>query len=262
MKIGLCTTPDVIAKFSVPPCDYIEGHVQNLLLPEQSADAFAPHAVATRSCALPTPAANCLFPPDLRVTGPSVNAARMQRYAETAFSRAASIGLTTIVFGSGAARKVPEGWSLTRGFEQYVEALKLLAPIAQANGTTLVVEALQRGECNIVNTLDDGAEAVRRCNHPNVRLLVDVFHMLRNGETPDAITRHATLVTHAHIAENRERAEPGRYNEDFRPFLRALRSATACRQLTIECVWSKSDIVAQAPDAIASLRRQIADAGC
>ncbi|MBP7140917.1 MAG: sugar phosphate isomerase/epimerase [Opitutaceae bacterium] len=261
MKLGLCTTPDIVAKFSVPPCDFIEAHVQNLLLPEQSAEAFAPNAAATRGCAVPTPAANCLFPPDLRVTGPSVDTARMQRYAETAFSRAASIGLTTIVFGSGAARKVPDGWPMARGFEQYVEALKRLAPIAQANGITLVVEALQRGECNIVNTLDDGAEAVKRSSHPNVRLLVDIFHMLRNGETPDAITRHAALVTHAHIAENKERAEPGRHHEDFRPFLRALRSAAACRRLTIECVWSKGDIVAQAPAAIAVLRRQLADAG-
>ncbi|MBP8256076.1 MAG: sugar phosphate isomerase/epimerase [Opitutaceae bacterium] len=261
MKLGLCTTPDVISKFSIPPCDFIEGHVQNLLLPEQPAEAFAPHAKATRGCVVPTPAANCLFPPDLRVTGPSVDRVRMARYAESAFSRAASIGLTTIVFGSGAARKVPDGWPLTRGFEQYVEALNLLAPIAQANGITLVVEALQRGECNIVNTLDDGAEAVRRCNHSNVRLLVDVFHMLRNGETPDAITRHAAMVTHAHIAENRERAEPGRYDEDFRPFLRALRTATACGLLTIECVWSQGDIIRQAPNAIAALRRQLSDAG-
>lgn len=261
MKLGLCTTPDIVAKFGAPPCDFIEGHIQNLLVPEQPQEAFSPLAAETRACALPTPAANCLFPPDLRVTGPSVDPVRMKRYVESAFSRAATIGLTTLVFGSGAARKVPEGWSLAKGFEQYVEALNLLAPVARVHGITLVVEALQRGECNIVNTLDEGAEAVKRSNHPNVRLLVDVFHMLRNGESPDAITRHAALVTHAHVAENKDRAEPGCHNEDFRPFLRALRSASGCQRLTIECVWSRGDIVGQAPGAIAALRRQLADSG-
>ena len=261
MKLGLCTTPDVVTKFPTPPCDFIEAHVQTFFLPEQPESAFAVNAAAARACLLPTPAANSLFPPDLKVTGPSVDTERLRRYTEATISRAASIGLTTIVFGSGAARMVPEGWSLARGFEQYVEALNLMAPIAQRHGVTLVVEPLKRDEPNIVNTIDEGAEAVKRCNHPNVRLLVDVFHMLRNGESPDGITRNAALVTHSHIAENKDRAEPGRYGDDFRPFLRALRSATLCRRLAIECVWSQGDIVRQAPAALAELRRQLADAG-
>ncbi len=261
MQLGLCTTPDVVAGFSQPPCDFIEAHVQNFLLPEQPESAFAANAAAARACPLPTPAANCLFPADLKVTGPAVDVERMGHFAEAAFSRAASIDLTTIVFGSGAARMVPDGWPLARGFEQYVAALNLLAPIAQRHGVTIVVEPLKRDESNIVNTIDEGADAVKRSNHPNVRLLVDIFHMLRNGESPDAITRHAALVTHAHLAENRDRAEPGKYHEDFRPFLRALRSAALCRHLTIECVWSENDILRQAPAALAVVRRQLTDAG-
>ncbi len=261
MLLGLCITPDLVAKFPAPPCDFIEAHVQTFFLPEQPEAAFATNAASARACPLPTPAANSLFPPDLKVTGPSVDTERLRRYTEAVVSRAASIGLTTIVFGSGAARMVPEGWSLARGFEQYVEALNLMAPLAQRHGVTIVVEALKRDESNIVNTLDEGAEAVKRSNQPNVRLLVDVFHMLRNGESPDAITRHADLVTHSHIAENKDRAEPGRYGDDFRPFLRALRGAKRCRHLTIECVWSQDDIVGLAPGALAVLRGQLADAG-
>jgi len=261
MQLGLCTTPEIVATFPSLPFEFIEAHVQQFLLPEQPASAFAANALAAKRSPRPTPAANCLLPADLKVTGPVVDTERLARYAESAFSRAASIGLTTIVFGSAGARMVPDDWSLARGFEQYVEALTLFAPIAQRHGVTIVVEALNRVECNLVNTIDEGAEAVRRCNRPNVRLLVDIFHMLRNGETPDGIVRHASLVTHSHVAENKDRAEPGRYNDDFRPFLRALRSAHLCQRLTIECVWTTGDIRHSAPAALTALRKQLADAG-
>lgn len=261
MQLGLCTTPDVIATFPTLPFEFIEAHVWQYFLPEQPDSAFAPRAAEARASKLPTPAANSLFPPDLKVVGPSVDVERMKRFAETAFRRAASIGLTTIVFGSAGARMVPDGWSVDRGFEQYVEALTLLAPLAQKHGIMLVVEALNRGECNLVNTIDEGAEAVKRCNHSHVRLLVDIFHMLRNGESPDGITRHASLVTHSHLAEDKDRAEPGKYNDDFRPYLKALRAAKLCQRLTIECVWSTGDIRQGYAGALQALRRQLADAG-
>jgi sugar phosphate isomerase/epimerase len=260
MQIGICATPADIAPLPDLPFDFIEAHVQNLLLPEKPDSAFAPNAAATRGCARPTPAANCFLPADLKVTGPSVDSARLARYAEAAFARAASLNLRIFVFGSAGARQMPEGWSAVRGFEQYVEALQVVAPIAQRHGIQVVVEPLNRVECNLVNTIDEGAEAVRRCNHPSVQLLVDFFHMLRNGEAPDPIGRHAALVTHAHLAENVDRREPGFHGDDFRPFLRQLRKATRCQRLTIECVWSTS-MPAGVAGAVAEVRRQVADAG-
>jgi sugar phosphate isomerase/epimerase len=260
MHVGICATPDDIAALPELPFDYIEGHVQNFLKPEKPDAEFAANAAAARASRRPLPAANCLLPGDLKVTGPAVDHARLARYAETAFARSASIGMRTIVFGSAGARMLPEGWSAVRGFEQYVEALHVLAPIAARHGVTVVVEPLNRGECNLVNTIDEGAEAVRRCNHPNVQLLVDLFHMLRNGEAPDAIGRHAGLVTHAHLAENVNRSEPGVNGDDFRPFLRELRKASRCPYLTLECVWTRP-----MPEAVAGalgiIRRQLADAG-
>lgn len=260
MKLGICAAPADIASFTSLPFDFIEGHVQNHLKPERPDAEFAPLAAALRTSPKQMPAANCFLPADLKVTGPSVDTARLARYAETAFARARSIGLHTIVFGSAGARQMPDGWSAARGFEQYVEALRIVAPIGQKHGVTVVVEPLNRGECNLVNTIDEGAEAVRRCNHPSVQLLVDFFHMLRNGESPDAIARQAALVTHAHLAENQDRSQVGVHGDDFRPFLRALRKASRCTHLTLECVWVGAPAQAVGP-AMAEIRRQLSDAG-
>jgi sugar phosphate isomerase/epimerase len=260
MQLGLCAHPADLAALHELPFDFIEGHVQDFLKPGAPEAEFAASAAAARASRLPMPAANCFLPASISVTGTSVDREKMARYGETAFSRAAAVGLTTIVFGSAAARQMPDGWPAGRGFEQYVDALSLLAPLAQKHGVMLLVEPLNRGECNLINTVEEGAEAVRRCGHPHVRLLVDIFHMLRNGEKPNVIARNAELIVHAHLAENEGRTAPGVHGDDFRAFLRALKKAVRCQRLTLECVWQKSMAVEAAP-AFAALRQQLTESG-
>ena len=260
MQLGICADPAIMAGLSQPfPFDFIEGHVQNFLKPEAADAEFSFNAAALRNCARSMPAANCFLPADLKITGPSINYPRLDHYAATAFRRANEIGMTVIVVGSAGARMVPEGFSTAHAFEQFVDILRHFAPVAQAEGVTLVVEPLNRGECNLVNTILEGAEVVERVAHPHVKLLVDIFHMLRNGEAADDILKVGHLVHHAHIAENKDRAAPGVNGDDLRPFYRALRSSGYGGRLTIEAVWT--DLAAQVNPAVAALKMQMAAAG-
>jgi sugar phosphate isomerase/epimerase len=260
MLVGICSDPVTIRTLPRPlPFDFIEGHVQNFLLPEAPDNAFAPHAAALRASGLTMPAANCLFPADLKVVGPVVDEARFDRYATAVIRRAGEIGIRFLVFGSAGARMVPEGFPQARAFAQYVDALRRMAPLAQRHGVTLVVEPLNRGECNLINTVIEGAEAAAQAAHPAVELLVDIFHMLRNDESPDDIVQVGWCVRHAHIAEKAERTAPGVKGDDFRPFLRALKKIGYDRMLTIECNWGT--LAPEVGPAIAALRAQMADAG-
>jgi sugar phosphate isomerase/epimerase len=260
MQLGFCTDPATLAALPFrPDCDFIEGHVVNFMVPEAQDETFAPHATALRGCGFPMPAANVLLPPTLKASGPAIDYARLDRYAATVFRRAREIGMTIIVFGSAGARMVPAGFPIATGFEQYVDLLRQFGPLAAENGVTLVVEPLNRGECNLVNTLLEGAEAVRRANQPSVKLLVDLFHMLRNGESPDDIRKVGPLIRHAHLAENKDRAAPGTHGEDFRPFLRALRQTGYNERLALEPIWT--DLPRQLPAALAETRKQLRDAG-
>ncbi len=260
MQIGFCTDPATLATLpSRPECDFIEGHVVNFMVPEAPDEAFAPNAAAVRACGYPMPAANVLLPAALKCSGPDIDYARLDRYAHTVFRRAKEIGMTRIVFGSAGARMVPAGFPLAKGFEQYVDLLRQFGPLAEENGVTLVVEPLNRAECNLVNTVLEGAEAVRRANQPAVKLLVDIFHMLRNGESPDDIVKVGPLIRHAHVAENKDRAAPGVNGENFRPFLHALRKTGYNERLALEPIWT--DLPRQVGPALAELRKQLADSG-
>jgi len=246
MQIGFCTDPATLATLPFrPACDFIEGHVVNFLTPEATDAEFAPRAAALKACGHPMPAANVLLPAALKCSGPDIDYARLDRYAQTVFS--------------AGARMVPDGFPVAKGFEQYVDLLKQFGPLAEEAGVTLVVEPLNRGECNLVNTVLEGAEAVRRANTNGVKLLVDVFHMLRNGESPDDILKVGPLIRHAHLAENKDRAAPGVNGENFRPFLRALRKAGYNDRLALEPIWT--DLPNQLAPALSEVRRQLADSG-
>lgn len=183
----------------------------------------------------------------------------MLTYAECAFQRASICGIDTIVFGSGGSRQVPEGFSAATAFDQYVALLRDLAAIAQRHRVTVVVEPLNRGECNLINTIAEGADAVRQVGDARVRLLADIFHMMRNGEGPEAILAHGDLLSHAHIAEVESRTAPGTKGDDFRPFLRALRSVGYDRRLSLECGFG--DLAADLQRAVSTLRDQMRDSG-
>jgi sugar phosphate isomerase/epimerase len=260
MQIGYCTDPVALASLPFrPKCDFIEGHVVNFLLPESPDSDFLPHAEALKRSGIPMPAANVLLPATLKCVGPHVDHARLDRYARTVFRRAREIGMTVIVFGSAGARMIPEGFPATKAFEQYVDLLRQFGPLAASNGVTLVVEPLNRGECNLINTVIEGAEAVRRADQPAVKLLVDLFHMLRNDESPDDITKVGPLIRHAHLAEKQDRAAPGTHDDDFRPFLRALHRTGYNDRLALEPIWS--DLPHQLEASLGAVRQQLADSG-
>lgn len=260
MQLGICADPATLATLPRDAGhDFVEGFTQEVLVPERDDAEFASRATALRRSGEKMPASNRFLPANLKVVGPDIDYARLEHYGAATFRRAKEIGMGLIVFGSAGARMVPEGFSAARAFEQYVDVLKQLGPLAEEHGVLLLVEPLNRGECNLVNTVLEGAEAVRRANTTAVKLLVDIFHMLRNGESPDDIVKVGPLIRHAHLAENRDRAAPGTHREDFRPFLRALRRANYDAGLTIEADWK--NLPAEAAPSLQSLRAQLADAG-
>ncbi|MCX6942592.1 MAG: sugar phosphate isomerase/epimerase [Verrucomicrobia bacterium] len=283
MQLGICADTATLALLSpAPGIDFIEGFTQELLQPETSEATRTKPAEALLAQGFSLPASNRFLPADLKVVGPDVDLARLDRFAETTFRRAKEINMTLVVFGSAGARMIPPGFSAATAFEQFVDVLRQIGPLAEENGVTLLVEPLNRGECNCINTILEGAEAVRRantngvkCNCINtilegaeavrrantngVKLLVDIFHMLRNGESADDIVKVAPLIRHAHIAENQDRAAPGIHGENFRGFFRALRRAHYHDRLTIEAAWT--EFPQQVAPALAALRTQLRDSG-
>jgi len=239
---------------------YIEENVQQLLVPEEPAEVFAEKARLVEAAPLPVPAAACFLPATLKCVGPAVDNARIVRYATTTFARAAQLGISCVVFGSGKAREIPDGFSRTEAQRQVVALLRQLGPLAAAQGVTLVVEPIHRAECNFINSLAEAAELITASGQSAVRLLADFYHMGRDNEPAEEIVRYGNLISHCHVAELAQRTPPGTAGDDFRPFLRALRKIGYTGRISIEAKWN--DLPGQIAAAVQTLQTQIQESTC
>lgn len=236
--------------------DFLEESVGPLLQPDQPDSVFASQLERVRTSPLPIRSLSIFIPRTLPCVGPNVDRARLLDYAECVFQRAARCGVSIIVFGSAGARTVPEGFPRHRAREQFLALLADFGPRAQQAGITIVVEPLNRGECNFINTLAEAADFVRIVAHPHIRLLADLYHMARENEPPEEILRHADLLRHVHIAERDRRTPPGVCGDDFRPYFRVLRQIGYNGPISCECNWT--NLKEEAPRAIQTLATQLA----
>ena len=214
--------------------DYVEWSVPELLQPRESDEAFRKALEACRSTGLPCPALNCFVPGDLKITGPAVDLKALETYVRIVMQRAAEAKVEVIVFGSGGARNIPEGFDRKQAHDQLVAFGAMTAPIAFDFGVTVVVEPLNRSECNVINSVEEGATLVRAVAHPGLRLLADGYHVLKDGESLDGIEANGDLLAHTHVATIPNRRAPGVEPCELKPFFAALKRAGYDVHMSIE----------------------------
>jgi sugar phosphate isomerase/epimerase len=209
MKFGVCGSPELAPAAAAAGYDYLEWSVQTFLQPQADEAAFAAAWELVKAAPLPIPVCNMFLPASLKVTGPEVDLAALEAYVAIACERAGRAGVDTIVFGSGGARAVPEGFAHSRATSQIVEFLQRVAPLAAAHGVVIVIEPLRYQECNILNTVAESAAVARLVDRPSIKLLVDGYHWACNGESEEDLSAAAPLFRHMHVATKANRMPPG-----------------------------------------------------
>ena len=255
MQFGVCASPVDAPWIREAGADFIEAHVQQFLKPAQA--SWRP-AVARTDLPLPIAGYNCFFPGDLKLTGPNVNVEAIRDYARRACRRAAEMGSDFIVFGSGGARTIPDGWPRATAEEQFVEAVRLVGPLAADSGVTVLLEHLNCGESNILNSLPEGLDYLHRAGAPGIAMLCDLFHFALEEEPLENLQGCRGLLQHVHIAEPEGRVPPGPGGMDYRPFFAKLKSLGYDNRISVECNWK--DMRAELGPALEFLRREWAAA--
>lgn len=254
-SIGVCTNTansEMLAKLGYT---FLEEGVRGFLVPAESEDKFNEQLSKASKSKLPVIACNSFLPGDLKSVGENAVHPEILKFAETAFRRAKIAGVKIIVFGSGGSRSIPEGFPREKARQQFVSLCSQMAPIAEKYDVTVVIEPLNKKECNFINSVAEGGEIAKEVNHPNIRLLADIYHMKMDDEGPENIVKYGKLLRHVHIAEKEGRAAPGAHGEDFRPYFQALKKAKYKGSISIECRWA--NLEDQAPIAIKTIQEQI-----
>lgn len=255
MKFGICTSLDNSAAMKSAGWDFVEESTQGLLqglLP----DAEWKGLERARSSRLPVLAANVLVPGSLKISGPDADLDKLRDYMNNVLKRARQVGIETLVFGSGGARNVPEGFDRARAIQQITDFARTSAEIAAGHGVTVVVEPLNRKECNIINSVEEGMRYVKAVGHPNFQCLVDSYHFWLEEEPLENLRAAMPWIKHVHLADTEGRVPPGESGSaDYRPFFRVLKQGDYAGKISVESGQFK-DIPDQGPRVLEFIKKQ------
>lgn len=121
------------------------------------------------------------------------------------------------------------------------EVLHAAGEYARQANIVLAVEALNRFECYLCNTMEQLAKLVHKADHPNVRAMFDTHHAnMEEKRLPDALRTIAPVLAHVHISEN-DRGTPGDGHIPWDDTFRTLAEINYSGWMTIEA-FTRNDI--------------------
>lgn len=205
--------------------------------------------------ALPVYACNVFLPAKAKCVGPEANAEALMAYADTVFRRAQQLNVPIIIFGSGAARRIPDGYSLNQATEQFVTLCRKLADRAATYGVKIALENLNSEETNFITTLEEARLICEQVNRPNFGINADIYHMLKEREPATQLQKAGKHIVHCDIAEPENRTPPGVEGTDFTAYLEALKAIGYQGGIGVEARWT--DFPSQATTAYETLTRQL-----
>ncbi len=260
MKFGVCGTLtgknedgsqfDLPAAVKAAGFDYIELPLSTLA--GLGENEFEEVLRSMERSGLPCEACNLFFPGSLRLTGPDADRGKIEAYLQVALRRASRLGARVIVFGSGGARSAPAGFAREQAWVQLVEMLRIAGDFAGQEGIAIAIEPLNRSESNLINSGAEGYSLAGLVEHPQVGLLLDIYHMVKESEDYGIALTARNVLRHAHLAEPRGRLFPQVMDEDISAFFSALRRANYGGRVSVEAGYKNFQV--EAPLALEVMR--------
>jgi len=252
VKVGYCTGLKNVDAAKTAGFDYVELSATEVAgLSDADFDAAAAHL---KQAGVPTPAANLFVPQTIKVVGPDVNLEQQTAHVKKVMSRLSRLGVEVLVFGSGGARRVPDGFARDEAWKQLVDFSRRAAEEAKPYRITVAIEPLRKQETNIINTAAEGLELVSAVNHPNFQLMIDFYHLASEQEDPAIVLKAKDHLRHLHVANPQGRVFPQKWDEyNYAPFFANLKAIGYDKRISME--GSTTDLAAQGPVTVALLRR-------
>lgn len=202
---------------------FICESARKMIAPSLSAEAAAAKRTQIKAAKCKVLSCNLFFPGNIKIAGPKVNEQQVLGYADSLLRLASQAGLQYLVLGSGESRRLPDEYDQRIAKDQFVLLCKKLAKLAKKHKIMIVLENLNSGETNFLNTVNHAADIVRRVDAPYFKLNADIYHMMREGELPEEILSAGSLIAYCEVAEKQTRSLPGVAGDDFKPYLAALK---------------------------------------
>lgn len=127
-----------------------------------------------------------------------------------------------------------------------VQQLQEAAEYAASKNITVCLEALNRFETSFLNLTSQVCDVIDRVNHPNCKVMIDLFHAgIEEKNLGDAIRMAGDNLYHFQVAEN-DRGTPGTGQFDWDGIASALNEVGYDRHVIIETFTPDNELLAKA----------------
>lgn len=252
MKLGICTFPENFKKAAELGYEYLE--IPLIVLHDLSDSEFEDTKKEFKDMGISAEVVYSMFGNIKLLGDDALKEQELRRYLSKSFARAAELGTKIAVFGSAGARSRPDYMDEKTAFEQLCAVTKTICDEAAKCGIKVAIEELNSKETNIVNTLKDAQDLINAVDCSNLCCVADTFHILSQENGFESISKHASIIKHAHIACSKDRLSPSNeHAEELAKISAAFRAAGYNGRISVECAFH--DFEAQASAAIKVLKQ-------
>jgi sugar phosphate isomerase/epimerase len=243
MKIGSFVTAGQIETLAAAGADYPEFFLGRTVT-NLDVDEFAQLTERAKSWPMRPSAYSGLLPATLRVTGPDIDVSRQDAHLAMTFSRMRTLSATddelVVVFGSGDARRIPEGFDRDRALDQLEEFVRRALLLASDHRIAFAIEPLNFRESNVFNSVGETGAFITERSIEGALLLADLYHIMEVSEPLASVAEYGRLIRHTHIADT-ARGVPGSGTYPLIEFFEMLREVGYMGSCSIECIWDDFD---------------------
>jgi D-psicose/D-tagatose/L-ribulose 3-epimerase len=238
VEFGVTGNPDAFSNADKFGFDYFEPSAAAVAAMTPSAFAsFRDQVQASRIRCL---SFNSLIR-SLKVVGPAATPDAVANYLDSTLDRCRNLGGRVAVWGSASSREVPAGYSHDQAWTEIKAFLARAGDIAKAKQMVIGIEPLRKQESNIINTGAEALKLVHEVNHPQVKMIIDYYHLRVENEDPEIVRTAKDHIVHLHFANPNGRLWPklpdaGKPDEDpqYRRFFEILKQINYTGGLSIE----------------------------
>ncbi|MFA6241862.1 MAG: TIM barrel protein [Candidatus Hydrogenedentales bacterium] len=144
--------------------------------------------------------------------------------------------------------------SIDEQTENVVICLKRLAPIAEENGVTIIMEALNPlvdHKGYFLTRTDQTMDILEKVGSPNVKMLFDIYHQqITEGNVIRNLSQNIDRIGHFHVADNPGRKQPGSGELNYTNIFKAIVATKYDGFVSLEC--GKTGTVDEALNSVLS----------
>lgn len=170
----------------------------------------------------------------------SSNDPNIRKNGEEALKRA--INMTSIMNSHLLTGVVHSAWGISNTlgkdkedkFKNSSTSIKKISSLLTEQNIKLGIEPLNRYETDFINTVDEGLKLCELIDHPNVGLLLDVYHMnIEEKNICQSIEKAKDKLFHFQVAEN-DRGIPGTGSINWLEIFNTLKKINYNKNVSLE----------------------------